>query len=371
MKKILILALGIILASLGAQPAQAVESSFDLQTNEEQNSMNLRFGKNLLLAGNKVSGQAEAEEGLLITAGNILDLDTDSEYGFVFGNSINFSGTTKRDLYAAGNFVTLDDDAQIGRDVYAAASTVEVLTDLPGDLNVTAAEVTLKDVKIAGNVNLDVDEVTFSGTVEIAGRLTYNDTATVNGIANVKASETEVYEVVKIDQGTIFAAKVYSKVLSMVALFLAMVLICVSARGLHTKIARETTANRFGTNLAVGVGILIGVPMVALISFFTIVAAPLGIVALVLYGVMIYLAQGFSGLWLGHLILEKLMKAKSNVYAESALGIFILGVLSLVPYVGVITGFLGMLLGMGLIVACLRANKTADPKVVEGVEVAD
>ena len=54
MKKFFI-ATGVVLASLLAQvqPAQALEPSFDIKESADGDSVNLRFGKNLLLAGNK------------------------------------------------------------------------------------------------------------------------------------------------------------------------------------------------------------------------------------------------------------------------------------------------------------------------------
>ena len=108
-----------------------------------------------------------------------------------------------------------------------------------------------------------------------------------------------------------------------------------------------------------GLGVLIAVPVVAIFTFLTVVAAPLGIIGLVLYAVAIYASQGFTGAWLGHLLLEKLCKFKGNIFIEALLGIVILAAVSFIPYIGILTGFMSMLLGLGMIVAFVRAKKTA------------
>ena len=140
----------------------------------------------------------------------------------------------------------------------------------------------------------------------------------------------------------------------MVALFLIMALICVFYKSLHTKIAEQSTTSRFGTNLAIGLGVLIAIPVIALVALFTLVAAPLGIIALLFYAIMVYLSQGFASIWLGHMILEKLCKLHTNIYLEALVGVVILGLLSLIPYIGVATGFIAMLLGLGLIVVHVK-----------------
>lgn len=333
---------------------QKITPTFDATTDDDEQSLRLRVGKNLLLAGNNFSSNAAVPSGLMLLAGNSLNLQTNSEYGFIFGNMIDFSGTTEKDLYVAGNVVTLEPSAKIGRDSFIAAATVYVRTDLKGSLAVTADRVVFKDVTIDGNVDLSVGHVEFAGDVKIAGRLTYNDDADIAGLNKVEAAERETYHVEEASPSSLLLIRIYSKMMSMVALFLIMALICVFYKSLHTKIAEQSTTSRFGTNLAIGLGVLIAIPVIALVALFTLVAAPLGIIALLFYAIMVYLSQGFASIWLGHMILEKLCKLHTNIYLEALVGVVILGLLSLIPYIGVATGFIAMLLGLGLIVVHVK-----------------
>lgn len=336
-----------------------IAPTFSTSLNESERSVTFKAGHSLILTGNNLVSEVNNKSGFLLAAGNNLSLRTAAEYGFLFGNTINFAGETIHDLYIAGNSVTLTHDAKIGRDVFAAANVLNINTDIAGDLAVTADTVVLKDVKIAGNLNLDVAHLEIIGKVEVAGTFVYNDDADVSGLENIKYGSVEAYHVEEISQSAIMAARIYSKIMSLAALFLVMALICALYPRLHEKLETESTVNRFGVNLAIGLGILLAVPIVAIFAFFTFVAAPLGIIALALYLIMIYLAQGFTGAWLGHVIIEKLCKGKGNIFLETLLGIFILNVCSLIPYLGVLTGFVSMLLGLGLIFNCIKPAKKA------------
>lgn len=337
-----------------------IPPTFSVDTNESDRSVKLKFGHGLLLTGNNLSSNLENKSGMTFIAGNNLSLSNKTEYGFIAGNTINFSGETSRDLYIAGNAITLTDEAKLGRDVFVAGNTLNVKTDINGDLAVTAAEVVLDNIKIAGNLNIDAAKIEFVGKVEIAGALTYNDNATVTGLDRASYGSIEAYHVEELDQATIMVARIYASLMSAVCLFLAIALICALYPKLHERIESESSINRFGVDLAIGLGVLIGVPAVALFVLCTIIAAPLAFVLIALYLVAIYLAQAFAGAWLGHVLIEKLFHARGNIFIEAIVGIIILNALSLIPYVGMLTGFLALLLGLGLIVNFLKpaAKKT-------------
>jgi len=340
------------------KPPKEIDPTFVSESSESEESVRLWAGKNLLVAGNNVNTEIKAPAGLMLMAGNNLNLRTESEYGFLFGNNITFAGSTTRDLYIAGNSVSLKPEARIGRDVFSTSADLLVEADLPGDLSAVAVNVELKDVKIAGNLNLTADEIRIRGKVEVAGKFTYNDNARVSGLENLVASETETFHVEEVNQAAIVLARIYTKLMSIAALFLAMAIIFAFCPRLHRVVERTDTIDRFGNILVKGLGVFIAFPLVAILAFLTYVAAPLGIIAILLYIVLIYLSQGFAGLWVGHMIVEKIFKSKAHVLIEALVGIVVLGALALIPYVGVLTGFLGVILGLGLMLEQAKSRKT-------------
>ena len=340
-----------------------VGPTFTTDNNTDQGWARLGVGRNTLLVGNNLTSNITTHNGLLFILGNSLNLNTQSEYSFILGNIINFSGVTTRDLYLAGNSVTIVDSAQVGRDVFVAANELSIEADIDGDLAATGATVILKDVEISGNVNLAAGKIIFDGDVTIGGALTYNDNAKVQGLESVKYGTSESYHVEEVDPQAVALMRFYSKMISIASLVATMIVVCaVCSKRLHAQLEQEDTLARFGTNLAMGLGVLMAVPIVAVFCFITFVGAPLGIIGLVLYAVAIYVAQGVTGAWLGHMLLEKLCRMKgANIFLESALGIVILGMLSFIPYFGILVGFLSLLLGLGLIVAFFRNKAVVKP----------
>lgn len=318
----------------------------------------LRMGQNLLLAGNDVKSSASMS-GLLFAAGNRVGLTTDSDYGFVAGNIVNISAWTNKDLFAAGNVVTLEKEASIGRDAYVTGSTVIMKADLDGDLSVMADTVELHDVQIEGNLNIEASKILIKGSTVVEGVTNYNSNAIVENLDKLDCNNIEVYQQeqnVAENMVTIWSGKF----LSMLMLFLCTIIILAIFRRLYPRLLAASDMTQFGNNVGLGVAVLIAMPLLGLIALCTILLAPLGISILALWMIAIYLAQGFAGVWLGHLLVTHVLKSKGGFVVDALVGILILGVLSLVPFIGVATGFLGLVLGLGLIVQCLRHKPILD-----------
>lgn len=317
-----------------------------------------RMGQNLLLAGNDVKSSASMN-GLLFVAGNRVGLTTDSDYGFVAGNIVNISAWTNKDLFAAGNVVTLEKEASIGRDAYVAGSTVIVEADLDGDLSVMADTVELHDVQIEGNLNIEASKILIKGSTVVEGVTNYNSNAIVENLDKLDCGNIEVYQQ-KQNVAENMVMVWSGKFLSMLMLFLCTIIILAIFRRFYSRLVAASDMTQFGNNIGLGVAALIAMPLLGLIALCTILLAPLGISILALWMIAIYLAQGFAGVWLGHLLVTHVLKSKGGFVIDALVGILILGVLSLVPFVGVATGFLGLVLGLGLIVQCLRHKPILD-----------
>lgn len=336
---------------------KTIEPTFVVEGDEDSTEAGIWFGKNYMLFGDTLKTKANVK-GLMLAAGSNLDLRNNAEYGFFAGETLHIRGQIEKDVFTAGNHITIESDAKLGRDVFVAGNDLTVKADLNGDLSFTGNTLTLNNIDIAGNLNITAENVEITGEVNVAGSVVLNDDAKVSGMDNLKhAGNLEFFHLDDADSASMIAASWYSKVASMIGLFVVMALIFLLAPKTHDRIGASATGAKFALNLVIGLGVLVITPIAAIMLLMTVVATPLSIVALVIWGLMIYLSQGFAGAWLGHIIIEKLFKSNGNAYVEAALGIVILGVLSMVPGVGGITGLLGLLLGMGLIVTSIRGGK--------------
>lgn len=344
-----------------------IEPTFSEEASDNGNYFKLRFGKNQLFAGEALNINSKSN-GLLFAFGNQLQLGAESEYSFVAGNLINYSATTEKDLFVAGNIIDLKSDAKIGRDVYAAGYSVTLASDLSGDFSAGANQVVLRDVKVAGNVNLDAASITFEGDVSITGTLSYNDDAQVNGLSNVKAAKIETYTA---PTYTLTAAELWlSKLMSIISFVLAAVVMLTLSARLRKQVSGENAVQSFGADLVAGFVVLL-MPIVSILLLMSYFAAPLGIAMIALYIVMIYLAQALAGAWLGHVIVTKLLRSQAHVFIEAIIGIIILVCCSMIPGLSVITSFLAVLLGLGIMVCAIKPSKANEVEETHATLVSE
>jgi len=101
-----------------------------------------------------------------------------------------------------------------------------------------------------------------------------------------------------------------------------------------------------------GLLFLFGTPIAAIIACFTIVGLAVGIATLLLYLIALYSSTVFVGAWIG----EMLLGAKTGIgqaILRLALGLFILRVLRLLPYVGGWVLFFAICWGLGALMLAL------------------
>ena len=94
--------------------------------------------------------------------------------------------------------------------------------------------------------------------------------------------------------------------------------------------------------------------MLFLLSFF---AVSTGIFLIGVYCLIFYLAKAFAGAWLGHAIVEKLCHCTLPMLLEALIGILVITCASMIPGFGLLVTTLTLILGAGLIIACLRPGE--------------
>ncbi len=326
-------------------------STFALEEDDESGA--LWVGKNLFYFGNNIAVDEDVN-GLSFLFGNQLELSGRSEYSFVAGNSINYSGTTHKDLFIAGNAITIDEKADVGRDAFAAGNSIVLKSDLLGDFSATAQKVTFKNVTIAGDVNLAVAEAVFDGEVAIDGKLIINEDAEITGLDNATYTALEKYEEIK-DETTVTEI-VIAKIISLVGLFITFAVLLALFPGLNERITREVSGTQFVKDLAIGCCTVFFLAIIIIFLLISFLGAPLGLILFITYIIMIYLSQAFTGFWLGKLIFRNALNLKVNAFLEAFVGIVILTLLVCLPYFGGLIWILAMILGFGLIMQSINAR---------------
>lgn len=246
---------------------------------------------------------------------------------------------------------------------------MRVEADLPGDLSVTANKLILNGNKVDGDVNLSVNELIIEGQVVVTGKLVVNSDANIDGIERLDYHEIEKYEIV---ESSITGLNLWmAKLFSIATLFITFTIIMAMFPGVEKRVSKELSVAQFGKDVLIGMVTLLCVPILIVFLLLSFIGAPAAILLLCAYIVMIYIAQGYSGLWLGKVIVEKIAHGKINAFVELLIGVTVLGLLVMIPWLGSYIGLLSLLLGLGLFMQSIKPNRKKKVIASHKAEVSD
>lgn len=303
------------------------------------------------IAGNDIINTSEID-GISFIAGNTVSTSAKSTYGMYAANSITINDEIEKDLFVAANKIVIDKNATLPRDVFIVGNVINIKSDIGRNLYISGSHVDLSGIKIKGNVNIYADEILFNEQTVIKGKLTYNEDAKVDTLKKAKIGKKEVTKSVKVEET--FIEKVYSEVESIIAGIITLIVLL----GIFSSVRKSIDGvdikfNNLCFKALIGLIVLIFVPFVSLIALFTGILTPLAIILLIAYGVAIYL----SFLLVDYIVGKKLWaltKKKSNFIIEVIIGVLVMKLISLIPYLGGWLSFIVLLLGLGLIESLIQ-----------------
>ena len=329
--------------------AKVMEADNNINFTENRDSSSFLFG-------NTISNTGEIN-GISVIAGNSINAQGKVSYGAYAGNTINVSDEVENDLFVAGNAITITKDAKITRDAYIAGSNIVILTDVGRDLYAGGESVDIRGITIHGNAIIDADKVLMDDKTVIEGKLTYYENTTIDNLKT--ASITEVKELKRIVENatkpTLFnrikwgAIKVLTGYVSLLILFLVFP----KLRAAFDK--TEDGAKEVALSALAGLIALIVVPILSIIIMLPVVTIPIGLLLLLLYAFSIYFALLIASYLIGKLIYSKATD-KSNWYLELLIGIVIVKLVGLIPYVGGLIVAICLFYGLGKIYQLFKAT---------------
>ena len=310
------------------------------------------------VAGNDISSNNQVD-GIHFLAGNLVEFTGHAEYGAFAGNSLKINGTIEKDLFTAGNAIELGEDALIGRDLYAAATTVIVKANLSGNAFIGGSRIVLENVTIDGDLSVEAGEIIVKGKSSVAGTFKYNDTAHITGLEDLSTSETVTYAAPTNEIS--FGQSITSKLVFLLGRLLVTIVLVAIASKFAKRLIDEFAITDSWKDLAIGLGLLLGVPLTSIFVMITIIGLPLGIVGLVVYGLFAYLSTSVTGGVLGNLIAAKIFKReKMHIFLKYAIGIVLIELLGLIPFVGSLFSGIAVCFGFGYLIRKLfRQPKVA------------
>ena len=278
--------------------------------------------------------------GSIIAAAQTVNINGEVTHAVrVIGETLNIGGTIGRDLLVACRDFSMVSTAEIGGDLLLGASTARI------------------DGLIKGDINSGVNRLTIASTASIQGKLNYisKNEANIQSGAQIRGTITHKLPDVKKGLEAKAGIGVWWIVIGfLMTLVLGIIIVLLAPR--RVKAVTESIRTRPWASLGWGAVILVATPIVALIVCITIIGLPLGLIALVLYAIAIYLAQLFVGLLIGQLIIGAFrgVETRAALVGALVLGLAILRLLRLIPFVGFFFGLATVLFGLGAILVSER-----------------
>jgi len=338
---------------------------------------------------------SETVDDTLVAAGNTVRIDGVINGDLIaFGRTVEVRGTVKGDLLSLakrtvvsgtveGRIYTFSEsfdlDGQLGHSLYGFAQSLHVNDRGHVGEGIVAAA---GDLSLEGEVKRSVDILT-SGNADVSGSigrdlttsgvsLTLTNTARVGG--NLKARVRQLKEVHIADGATIAGKRdIQVRVresqfarprfyFHQAVWFAAALLVGWLGLILFPGFFRGTTqaVGSGWLSLALGVGLLAGVPVIMVVAAITLIGLPISLMLFAVYLAAIYLAKVWVGAFLGRILLKSSGTTKGDWCLGLLVGLLILTLVGFIPYLGGLVRFGVVCLGLGAFAGQLyRASRPA------------
>jgi cytoskeletal protein CcmA (bactofilin family) len=262
-----------------------------------------------------------------------------------WSQSLLIEGSVAKNVLAGADSVDIDPKATVGGSVTAFAGDVNLNGPVGRDVLASAGMFTVNS-KIGGNVLVRARNISVGSDASIAGGLTYkgDQSPKIDSGAKIAGPVQAKYEeYVPYYKQPKFFRKIAFSWAAATVFSLALILLIPA---FFTDVLRSL--DRVGISAGAGILAIAGVPFAAVIACITIVGLAVGIAAILLYLIGLYSAQVFVGAWIGRKILGE-GSGSGAMFGRAALGLAILGLVKLVPWVGIFVTAIVLFWGAGAI----------------------
>lgn len=268
----------------------------------------------------------------------------------VCAHSLVLNGTVGRNLMVLGHTLESGEKSSVAGSGIFLSHDSELSGAIKGDLLAMAGQVELNG-PVGGDVKIRADELTVASGAQLSGRTQYQGPNQPRLEAGAKLAWPIDVVMRKATPEYSTWSYYWHQTLRWGAAFLLGLVMFLLAPGVFLDAANS--ANKVGLSMGIGLLFLVGLPVAAVIACVTIVGLGLGIVTVLTYIVAVYMSQIFVGEWLG----EKLLGAGIGVgpvLARLALGLAILRVVRVIPFLGPLSMWVVIIWGLGAYVLSIH-----------------
>lgn len=397
-KRIALLLLSVIFLTFqfGTVLAESVTSdNYNLKASDTLEGTQFISGDKINIAGN-INGTTFVA-GSDINISGVIDGDL-----FVAGQNITVSGTVNGSLIIAAQEISID--GTVANNIYSAGSNLTLKSENKGSTFLAGDKITLEKqskierdlftggnqvfnhATVGGSFFSDANNASISGTigknVKVTATDLYVEAGEIKGdLAYNSENEATISKDSKILGKTVWRKPVpqTKPIVSPITILTDMLLgiIGLLIVWFVIKLIRPRFWNTLGGNiknnlpksLGFGALALIVTPTAIFFLFITIVGIPLALILACVYGIAFYISKIIVASYIGLLLKEKFKWSdKHKGVWTSLLGLLILSVLGLVPFIGLIVKVFTILAGLGSLVIYANnkeKNKEIPKQIIE------
>ena len=314
----------------------------------------------VIAGGNTVAVSGEVG-GDVMAAGSTVVVDG-PVHGSVraAGQSVQVRDSIEGDLLATGNSVSVLGDGRIGRDLLGAGTTLTIAGPVGRDVNANGHEVRISSA-VGGQVNSNATNLRLDSTARVQGSVTYTSAneadlapgATIEGPITRSQPASQ-----PAPPPAAFALDVLAGTVGLAVLGLVLLVLFPGAARRNVEILRYSP----WTSLVVGALVLVVMPLLAAIVFgagLWVGGWWLGLPLLAAYVVWLFLGYLVSAIALGGELLARVRRQAGSPVWSLLLGLLVLAILELIPFVGGLIGLVAVVSGGGALLMAIRASRTA------------
>lgn len=280
-----------------------------------------------------------------------------------FGQSLTITGTVDGDVVVFAGQINIHPRARVTGNILAFGGSAIVDGTVGGGVTFGGGHVSIGG-PVAGDVKITADTVDVAPSARVQGDFEYTSRKPIEFPAGVVAGETTFKE--RSDESEddedefTWRALLKWAWLTLAAMLVGLVVIALLRRFIPALVAPIGREGMLVT--LVGLGIFLVVPAASALAIVLVIPLPLGVIALMLFFVGLYLAKLPVAIWLGQRILGVFGMSAPSPFLALAIGLLVLYLLFEIPFfIGTLVYLGTVWLGLGSFVIGVRDHLQHTP----------
>lgn len=319
-------------------------------------------------AGQVVHVNGTINGALFVAAQTVIINGTVTGNVYGAGQTLTLTSQNEGDVFLAGATINIQSTAQLGRDLFIAGSTLTQEAEVPRHLY-AGGDAVLLNAPIGGNAIIDAEQLTLQGLAAIEGDLKYSspNEATIHSDATVNGEtdwQRRTAPQERMQQPVSTQVRIGRILLGMLWGILSALLVWLLFKIWREDFwmdAMEPIPSIPLKTMGIGLLTLIVVPILAILLLITIIGIPLSLILGALYAIALYLSKIVIAVFIGSWLTYRFgWSGLRNEIWIVLMGLIILELIGLIPYVDFIVGVIGLITGLGALVLVL-SNRWRPP----------